>query len=264
MAEECSHGRHRRMMTADLDKVNQQGASLTREEVSAVLCQDVWMRFGAAYALVGVTARFERATPTIISGPNASGKSTLLSIVAGLLRPSEGSVLFFGSQGPLARDKIRDKLSFFGQGAVVYQDMPAADNLLFHARVCGLTSPMAHSRSLLEEMGIDWQDPKPCGQMSHGQRRRVGLARALLTDPEILLLDEPDSGLDRASRIRLAQLLMRKAQRAVVVVASHDELLCAHMDAQVIELDDGRVKTADTSSSRQGKQGTGDVPGAGH
>lgn len=210
--------------------------------IEALLCHDVWVRFGGAYALTGIRARFERARPRLIRGPNASGKSTLLAVLAGLLRPSQGEVLFFGAgQVQLPRASVKDELAYFGQGNVVYPEMSATDNLLFHARIHGLPDPLEKSRALLEEMGMDWRDEKPCGQMSHGQKRRVGLARALLTDPQILLLDEPDAGLDRASRIHLARVFMSRAPHTVLVVASHDDLLCSHMEAEELNLEQGRI-----------------------
>ncbi len=223
--------------------------------VAGILCRDLWVRFDALYALAGIDTNFDRGRPWVIRGPNGSGKTTLLSVVAGLLRPTRGEVIFTDEKGAVVpRAQASLSLAYFGQGAVVYQDLSALENLLFTTAIHGTSSPTDKSWQALSEMKIDPADPRPCRQMSHGQRRRIGLARVFVTNPSIILLDEPDAGLDPAAKRHLAESLSSKAVGALVLVATHDETFSSLLGGPSLTLQGGRIRQPEQDSSQGRKR----------
>ncbi len=177
--------------------------------------------YGPVRALDGVDLELAPGTIALLRGPNGAGKSTLLRVLGALTRPTRGSVRVLSRDPFSSRDAaVRARVGFLGQDAALYGELTVAENLRFAARLRG-----ADERELERVSDLLALDPvldRRARTLSQGFRRRVGLARALLGEPALLLLDEPWNGLDAASAERLSRLLEQLRARGVAaLVASH-------------------------------------------
>jgi heme exporter protein A len=190
--------------------------------------------FGRSAALVNVSCRIEAGRVTLIMGPNGAGKSTLLSILATLARPTSGEVRYGPHDHRFVSEQLRGRIGLLGHAPGLYRRMTCRENLLFFARMHGRPDPAALAQRWLERVGMAEAADRPVRELSRGMAQRVGLARALLHDPDLLLLDEPHTGLDaEASRLLGAELARTSAEGKIVVVVSHDaralDGLCGHL-----------------------------------
>jgi len=192
--------------------------------------------FGGTRALGGVTARFEKGTLTALVGPNGSGKSTLLSVLATLVRPTSGRLRF----GERTADRdVRGHIGLLAHAPLLWADLTPRENLEVFATLHGLGSDDV-ARAIDREGASEYAD-RPARGLSRGQLQRVSLARALLGNPRLLLLDEPTTGLDTEAVSRLGQRLREERDRgAIVVLATHDAGAKALAD-RTIALDRGKV-----------------------
>jgi heme exporter protein A len=195
--------------------------------------------FGATPALRGVTARFEAGTITMLEGPNGAGKSTLLSVIGTVLRPTSGSVWYepFGEEVDVARAHI----GWVAHESHCYRELTGRQNVALAARLYGVDAKEAWDR-VCERVGAHAFGDRSVATLSRGQKQRIALARALVHQPSVLLLDEPYSGLDAASAERLERVLMEERDRgALVVVVSHSRGLGERVGGRRLRLEQGRV-----------------------
>ena len=179
-------------------------------------------RFGAATVLHGISLVVRSGECHLVVGPNGAGKSTLLRLLAGLARPTAGTVAIEGA--PLAGDSSRRRLiGLLSHQSHLYDDLSPAENLRFAARLYGLPDPGAAVRERLAAVGLADRANDPVRRLSRGMVQRAAIARALLHSPRLLLLDEPGTGLDPHWAEQVAGLLRTElaAGRALVLV-SHD------------------------------------------
>ncbi|HEV8357484.1 MAG TPA: heme ABC exporter ATP-binding protein CcmA [Gemmatimonadales bacterium] len=179
-------------------------------------------RFGAARVLRGVSLVVRPGECHLVVGPNGAGKSTLLRLLAGLARPTAGTVAIEGA--PLAGSPSRRRLiGLLSHQSHLYDDLSPAENLRFAARLYGLSDPGAAARERLAAVGLADRADDPVRRLSRGMVQRAAIARALLHSPRLLLLDEPYTGLDPHGSDQVTGLLRTElaAGRALVLV-SHD------------------------------------------
>lgn len=210
--------------------------------LDAIEVQGVTRRFGSRYALRGVSARFEPGTITVIQGPNGAGKSTLLAILATLLTPTAGSVLY-----PPVQDirRVRAAIGWVGHESLCYPALSGRQNVEFAARLYGVP-PAAAWEEACARVGAEEFGDRPVRVLSRGQRQRIALARALVHRPGALLLDEPASGLDAASRGMLVRVLRDEGARgSVVILASHSTELANEVADRRLYVEQGKVRPAD-------------------
>jgi heme exporter protein A len=197
------------------DALRLDGVSLTYREVRA---------------LDDVTLHIPTGSTVAVMGANGAGKSSLLAVAAGLVRPTAGVVAVQGA--PAERGVLTHR-------AMLYDGLTGRENLLLHARLRGL--PVGQVATVLEQAGLAADADRPAGALSHGMRKRLALARVLLHDPAVLLLDEPFTGLDADSQERLALLLEQVHGSKTVLLSTHDmDRALDHAD-RVVQLDRGRV-----------------------
>jgi heme exporter protein A len=179
--------------------------------------------FGERTALAGVDLSLAEGETLVVLGPNGAGKTTLLRILATLLRPSAGEVRVLGAQLPGEAWKARGRIGFLGHEPLLYRDLSGRENLRFHARLHGLGGDHAERRiaSLLDAIGMERRADDRVAELSAGMRQRLAICRTVLHEPELLLLDEPDSNLDVDGRELGHGLIGPGAGRARVVV-THD------------------------------------------
>ena len=201
----------------------------------------------AVTALDGVTASFAAGSFTAVMGPSGSGKSTLLQCAAGLDRPTAGRVFLGGADLTATTDTARTKFRR-GRAGFVFQDynlLPALtveQNVVLPLRLAGKRADRRRCRAVLEHLGLgDRLDELP-ERLSGGQRQRVAVARALVTEPDVIFADEPTGALDLASAREVLTLLRAAVHEhgRTVVMVTHDPVAAAYADA-VLFLADGRL-----------------------
>jgi Cu-processing system ATP-binding protein len=189
--------------------------------VNALDAAGVVKEYGPVRALDGIDLALAPGTLALLRGPNGAGKSTLLRVLGALTRPTRGSVRVLG-RDPFASGEaaVRARVGFLGQNAALYGELTVEENLRFAAGLRGVGA--AQVEGSLESFALGPVRGQRARTLSQGFRRRVGLARALLGEPALLLLDEPWNGLDAASAEGLSRLLESLRARGVaVLVASH-------------------------------------------
>ena len=178
-------------------------------------------QFGRFAALRGVTAEFEAGKLYAILGDNGAGKTTLLRTLAGLTGPTQGKLTVFGRE---PRAACRD-LGYMAHPSLLYDEMSGMENLRYFARLYAVSE--GRCGEAIRAVGLDPEQNRPVGQYSQGMRQRMSLARAILHDPKILLLDEPFSNVDVHSAQEMVGLLkaMRDAGKTIFVVTHQAPLL---------------------------------------
>ena len=200
-------------------------------------------RFGAVTALRGVDLELEAGHCLAVLGPNGAGKSTLLRILAGLARPSAGELHVAGrDQKALARGEARALVGYVGHATLVYSELTAHENLVFAGRLQGVPDPAGRASELLAAQDLAHVADRRAGTFSRGMSQRLSIARALVHDPELLLFDEPFTGLDRAAADALAERLaaLRGAQRTCVLV-THELHQASRLASEAVVLARGRI-----------------------
>jgi heme exporter protein A len=195
--------------------------------------------FGATPALRAVSTRFEAGSITFLEGPNGAGKSTLLAVIGTVLAPTSGDVVYAPIGSDL--DLVRPHIGWVAHDSLCYRELSARHNVELAARVYGVEVEGAWDR-VAKRVGAESLADRRMGTLSRGQRQRVALARALVHDPALLLLDEPWSGLDRASAERLQDALIEeRARGTLVIVVNHADGLAERLGARCVRLENGRV-----------------------
>jgi ABC-type multidrug transport system ATPase subunit len=211
-------------------------------DFSSLRFLDVSRNFGRRRALNRVTLGAEAGTITALLGPNGAGKSTLLSIAARLLEPSSGRVAYGDVDAATAGAALRARIGLLGHDLYLYQELTAAENLRFFARVYALDAVEPRVNAALERAGLaDRRDDAVAG-FSRGMRQRLALERALIHEPRLLLLDEPFTGLDDAARGALrARLRTARDAGAIVLLTTHDTAAIDGLTDVAVTLVDGRL-----------------------
>jgi ABC-2 type transport system ATP-binding protein len=224
------------------------GQMVADEEAPALLLDGVVKTYGAIRAVDGVSLTAKPGEFIALLGPNGAGKTTLFQLLAGLFVPDAGRIEIMG------QDMLRDPVPALAKLGIVFQqptldlELTVTGNLLFHAGLHGLARAVAKRRieKELERLGLSERAHDKASQLSGGNRRRVELARALLHEPRVLLMDEATVGLDPASRSDLIKLIltMCKERSVAVLWATH---LCDEVPEadRVVVLHHGKV-LADT------------------
>ena len=205
-------------------------------------------RFGPVTALAGVDLAVETGAVVAVLGPNGAGKTTLLRILAGLARPSAGDVHYAGGAD---RRSARRFVGYIGHATFLYPQLTARENLRFTARLYGVADADARIATLLAELGLEHVADRVAAGFSRGLAQRLAIARALVHDPRLVLLDEPFTGLDPVSADRLALRIeaLRSAARAVVLV-THDLARAAALADRAIVIVRGRIAFSSNGAPR--------------
>src|SRR5215208_7156523 len=185
----------------------------------AVALRDLGRAYGERVALAGVTVTLARGRTLAVFGANGAGKTTLLRVLATLLRPHAGSARVLGCELPKEAWRARGRIGLLAHEPLLYRDLSARENLRFHARLHDV--PEARGEALLEAVGLARRADEPVRALSRGMAQRVAICRAVLHEPELLLLDEPLANLDPGAADAVAPLIGR-ASGAARVLISHD------------------------------------------
>ncbi|MFC5753734.1 ABC transporter ATP-binding protein [Actinomadura rugatobispora] len=210
---------------------------------------DVRKEYGETAALAGVSLDVKAGEAVAVMGPSGSGKSTLLNMIAGLDRPTSGTVAVRGEditamgEAALARYRRR-RVGMVFQFFNLLDDLPVLENVMLAAQLLGTARRQARARAmeLLDELGIaDRRNAYPV-VLSGGERQRVGVARALMNRPALLLADEPTGALDSRAGEQVMDLLLDLNQIGqTLLIVTHDERLATRCADRVVAFEDGRV-----------------------
>lgn len=178
--------------------------------------------FGARTAVRDLTLQVERGEAFGFLGPNGAGKSTSIKMLLGLVKPTSGRALLLGQ--PVGSRDVRARIGFLPEHFRFYDWLTAPELLTLHGRLCGIADSLLRQRipKLLARVGLAAQNAKPIRSYSKGMMQRVGLAQAMVNEPDILFLDEPASGLDPAGRRLVREIVREQRDRgATVFLNSH-------------------------------------------
>jgi ABC-type multidrug transport system ATPase subunit len=200
--------------------------------------------YGTFAALRQVTIGFQTGRCYVLLGENGAGKSTLLRTVAGLLRPTFGNVTVLG----LPPGECRDRIGYMGHAPMLYDELTGLENLRYFASLYR-TRPCLPPEEAMRAAGLDPALPRPIAQYSQGMRQRASLARVLLPQPELLLLDEPFSNLDAAGARQMLSLLAGlRAQGRTILLTTHQRDLAAPIADEFITMQAGAVASIEKAS----------------
>ncbi len=191
-----------------------------------------WWGRAKVYAVDDLNLQVHRNEVFGFLGPNGSGKTTTLKMLLGLLHPTKGRALVLGGDG--SDPKINSKVGFLPEESYLYRYLNARETLDFYGRLFGLSSKVRKMRieALLDMVGLMAVANRPVGTFSKGMARRIGLAQALINDPDLLILDEPTTGLDPIGTRQIKDLILKLAERGKTI------LLCSHLLADVEDVCD--------------------------
>ena len=191
--------------------------------VTVIAVRGLVKRFGIKTVLKGMDFQAEEGEFVALLGPNGAGKTTFLRILASLSRPSAGDVRVKGHRLPQQATAVRRRLGFVSHQPLLYGDLSGEENLRFYARLYSLPDANERIAAVLNMVGMYRHRRDLVRTYSRGMQQRLAIARALLPDPDVLLLDEPYTGLDQDAAAMLDEILARvSTQKRTVVLTSHD------------------------------------------
>jgi ABC-2 type transport system ATP-binding protein len=200
--------------------------------------------YGQTHALVGASFEAPPGQTVALLGPNGAGKSTLLQILAGVLLPTSGDAKVAGVLLPEDTKRLGRKIGFVPQGENLYPELTTRENLAFFGRLEGVRGRRLRERvdRLLGEFALADRAHVRAGDLSGGLRQRAAVASCLIHEPDVLLLDEPGTGLDPAARERLARLLRAyRGETRTILFSTHDLVEASRVADRVLFLLNGRI-----------------------
>ncbi|HEY0757107.1 MAG TPA: heme ABC exporter ATP-binding protein CcmA [Ktedonobacteraceae bacterium] len=206
--------------------------------------------FSVKPILRGIDLSIQAGERMALLGANGAGKTTLLRILAGLSQPGEGRITIDGLDLLRQTREIRRKVGFVAHQPYLYDDLTALENLLFFARMYAVEQSQARATNLLARVGLTRKARERASSLSRGQMQRLALARALLHSPQLLLLDEPDTGLDQEGGALLNELLEEHTEQGgTMLFTTHDLEVAMQRSDQIAILRDGRVAYQQATAS---------------
>jgi heme ABC exporter ATP-binding subunit CcmA len=219
------------------------------EPEAMVTISGLTKRYNLRPVLTGVSYRLPIGRTCVLLGPNGAGKTTLLRILATLTKPTEGHVLIGAADVVRDAGEVRRMIGYVGHQPMVYSELTGMENLLFFAKMYGLPDGAARAERLLARVGLHAKARDRVSTYSRGQVQRLALVRGLLHDPPLLLLDEPETGLDVDAISQLAELLRERREAGLTTIfTTHrvDQGLVASDEA--LALMRGRIVYAGSAS----------------
>jgi len=191
--------------------------------IVVITVTDVHKRFGSQPVLSGVNLSVEKGSIVGLLGPNGSGKTTMIRLLNGVIKPEQGTMEINGFSPATDGNMIRQMSGIVTEGAGLYHEMSGIDNLLFFAKIYGVRKARERADELLKEFDLYDHRDKKAGTYSTGMKKRLALAKALLHKPKLLFLDEPTNGLDPDGIRDVLEYLVRlnKKEQTTIMICSH-------------------------------------------
>jgi ABC-2 type transport system ATP-binding protein len=214
----------------------------------AVSATGLVRRFGPAVAVDGIDLAIRRGEIFGLVGPDGAGKSTVMRMLAGVLRPDEGDIRLEGIDVAAQPEAVRGLLSYMPQRFGLYEDLTVSENIFFYATLFGVSAKVRRARSaeLLEAAGMTPFQKRLAGRLSGGMKQKLGLVCALIHTPKVLLLDEPTTGVDPVSRRDFWAILYGLREEGVTIVLSTAYMDEAERCSRLALLHAGKIRRCDT------------------
>jgi ABC-2 type transport system ATP-binding protein len=218
-------------------------------------------RYGSLTAVKDLTLEVHDGEVFGFLGPNGAGKTTSINMMCGLLQPDAGQVTIRGVPVTEADDRMRRRVGVCPQDIVLWERLTCLEQLQFIGQMYGLSGKEARQRSeqLLQELDLVDKQKKQARTLSGGMQRRLNLAMALVHDPEIVVLDEPEAGLDPQSRIKVREYIQSLARQKTVILTTHNMDEADRVADRVAIIDHGELLVLDTPEALKRSVGEGDV-----
>ena len=215
---------------------------------SAIILENVVKFFGRFAALRGASYQFAPGRLYVILGDNGAGKSTLLRIIAGLMQPSQGSVKVLGSD---SLRMVAQRVGYMGHAPLLYDELSGMENLRYFAGLYGISDDGV-CRSAMQMVGLDPELQRRIGQYSQGMRQRLSLARAVLHNPDVILLDGPFSNVDVHSASDMAAILGRlRDSGKTILVITHQAAVMQDAADEFVQMSAGQIVSTTPSGQWQ-------------
>ncbi|MFQ6075345.1 MAG: ABC transporter ATP-binding protein [Candidatus Bathyarchaeia archaeon] len=207
--------------------------------MSAVIeAQEVSKKYGYFWALKPLSIKIDSGERVAVLGPNGAGKSTLLKIIATHVSPTSGVIRIRGKNPYSESEDVRKIVGFVGHGSFLYDELTVKENLLFYGKLFSVDEPKFHD--LINLLNLkNWYEA-PVKRLSHGLRKRADIARALIHDPDLILLDEPFAGLDAETRSLLVDYF-KDQRKKTLMLSSHSVDWAKQLCRRGIFLDKGTI-----------------------
>jgi len=216
--------------------------TLLRDTTLALESQDIQKKFGHFTALNGISLEIPRGESVTLFGRNGAGKTTFLKVAATLVRPTHGTLCIEGFNIREEPEKARRQIGFLSHNTFIYRDLSAIENLRFFCRLYGADSSQDRLMDILERVGLRRRANDTVRSFSRGLQQRVGIARVLLHEPSLILLDEPYTGLDAQAVAMLNNILDEfVAAGRTVLLTTHDLEQGLRGATRVVIMDRGKV-----------------------
>ena len=218
-------------------------------------------RYGALTAVDALKLEVYEGEILGFLGPNGAGKTTSISMMCGLLQPDAGCVFIHEQPVHGGSPEVRARVGVCPQEAILWEKLTGLEQLEFVGGLYGVPSRIARQRGavLLETLGLSGKAHQLAGRLSGGMKRRLNLALALVHDPEILILDEPEAGLDPQSRVLVREYVRSLARKKTVILTTHNMDEADRLADRVAIIDHGRLLVVDTPEALKRTMGEGDV-----
>jgi ABC-2 type transport system ATP-binding protein len=222
---------------------------------------DLTKRFGSLVAVKGLSLEVFAGEVFGFLGPNGAGKTTSINMMCGLLKPDAGQVLVHGKPVVNGDARTRAKVGMCPQNIVLWERLTCLEQLQFIGEMYGLRGSEARRRGerLLEELDLAEKQNKQARTLSGGMQRRLNLAMALVHEPEILVLDEPEAGLDPQSRVKVREYIHSQARKRTVILTTHNMDEADRVVDRLAIIDHGELLVVDTPEALKQRLGLGDV-----
>src|SRR5512136_1096315 len=223
--------------------------------------ENLTKRYGTLTAVKNLSLEVHEGEVFGFLGPNGAGKTTSINMICGLLKPDAGRVLLRGQLVASGDSKARSRVGMCPQSIVLWERLTCIEQLQFIGEMYGVKGGEARKRGerLLEELGLADKRNKQARTLSGGMQRRLNLAMALVHDPEIVVLDEPEAGLDPQSRVKVREYIQSLARKKTVILTTHNMDEADRVVDRVAIIDHGELLELDTPEALKRRVGEGDV-----
>ncbi|MEM6641542.1 MAG: ATP-binding cassette domain-containing protein [Bacteroidota bacterium] len=224
----------------------------------AIIVDNLTKKYGVQKAVNDISFKINTGEVVGFLGPNGAGKSTTMKMITCFMAPTLGDVSVEGASILKDAEAVKKKIGYLPENNPLYLDMPIVDYLRFSAEVQGVSKSKIPSRiaEMIDRCGLDAEKHKNIGELSKGYRQRVGLAQAMIHDPEVLILDEPTTGLDPNQIVEIRKLIKELGKEKTVILSSH---ILSEVEAtcdRILIINKGRI-VADGSSENLRQQAQG-------
>lgn len=232
------------------------------KEHFALEVKDLVRKYGGLVAVDRLSLQVKQGEVFGLLGPNGAGKTTSIRMMCGLLKPDSGEVFIKGQKlSPGGSSHARSRVGICPQENILWNKLTCFEQLVFSARMYNIPRSIARTRAdeLLEKMGLGLKRNKLAGTLSGGMKRRMNVIMAIMHDPEIMVFDEPEAGLDPQSRVLVRDFIRETALDKTVIVTTHNMDEADRIAHRVAIIDSGRLLQLDTPENLKRSVGKGDV-----